>query len=106
MYQDTIEVKNINFLENFLILKNEIPKNIIFTYFYDVNDNFEKLIIKIKNIIFLTEENIEILLNNFKNNNKNDKTLIKEYKTFVQKTISQKYQENDSDEIKILFKQI
>ncbi len=106
MYQDTIEVKNINFLENFLILKNEMPKNIIFTYFYDVNDNFEKLIIKIKNIIFLTEENIEILLNNFKNNNKNDKTLIKEYKTFVQKTISQKYQENDSDEIKILFKQI
>ena len=80
MYQDTIEVKNINFLENFLILKNEMPKNIIFTYFYDVNDNFEKLIIKIKNIIFLTEENIEVLLDNFKNNNKNDKTLIKEFK--------------------------
>lgn len=106
MYQDTIEVKNINFLENFLILKNEMSKNIIFTYFYDVNDNFEKLIIKIKNIIFLTEENIEVLLDNFKNNNKNDKTLIKEYKTFIRKTISQKYQENDSDEIKILFKQI
>lgn len=106
MYQDTIEVKNINFLENFLILKNEMSKNIIFTYFYDVNDNFEKLIIKIKNIIFLTEENIEVLLDNFKNNNKNNKTLIKEYKTFIQKTISQKYQENDSDEIKILFKQI
>ena len=80
MYQDTIEVKNINFLENFLILKNEMSKNIIFTYFYDVNDNFEKLIIKIKNIIFLTEENIEVLLDNFKNNNKNDKTLIKEFK--------------------------
>lgn len=106
MFQDTLETKNKNFLENFLILENEIPKTIVFSYFYDENDNFEKLIVKLKNQDFLNEETIELLLNSFKKNNTNQSELLKEYKNFIKKLIPQKFNENDLEEINLVFNQI
>lgn len=106
MYQSNIEIKNKDFLENFLILENEIPKNIVVSYFYDEDDNFKQLSIKLKNMDFLNDVNLEKLLFNFKNTNPNNNDLLKEYKNFLKKIIPLKFNENDGEEIKFLFNQI